>query len=75
LLFADGFDIGQQIGAWGGSFAFHLEADSVAVGFADILVGNSRRYASTFEHRRIGKMFGLRCCPFCCSQIPLHTNS
>lgn len=65
----------QHIGSWGISGAFDLEADSLPVGLADILVGNSSRCASTFERGRVGKMFGLCRCPFCISQGPVYTNA
>jgi len=63
-FFVSDFDINQHIGSWGSGCAFDLKADSVPVGLADILVGNSIRYASTFECGRVGKMHGLHRCPF-----------
>jgi len=63
LLFVAGFDIAQHIGSWGISGAFDLEADSLPVGLADILVGNSIRCASAFERGRVGKVLSLCRCP------------
>jgi hypothetical protein len=48
-FYGAGFDIDQHIGSWGGSFAFDLEAGSVPVALADILVGNSSCCASARE--------------------------
>jgi hypothetical protein len=75
LLFVAGFDIAQHIGSWGISGAFDLEADSLPVGLADILVGNRSRCASTFERGRVGKVFGLCRRPISLSQGAVHTDA
>jgi hypothetical protein len=75
VAFVSCFGIDSEHRWRGGSGAFDLEADSLPVGLADILVGNSIRCASTFQRGRVGKMPGLCRRLFSISQGPVHNNA
>jgi hypothetical protein len=73
LHFGACFDIDQDIPR--GSHGFDLEADSVPLRVADILVGNGIGCASTFERDRVGKVFCLCRRPISVSQGPGDTDA
>ena len=48
---------------WGSHYAIDIEADSVSMRVADLLVSDSIRLASTFERYRAGNLHRLYCRP------------